>query len=638
MCGITGIVFSSDGKVDKARLERANELLRHRGPDEGGSYVDERVGLAMRRLSIIDVAGGHQPIESRDGSLVIVFNGEVYNFPELRAGLEKEGYPFKTRTDTEVVLALYEKEGASCVKRLRGMFAFAVWDNRRRRLFIARDRVGKKPLVYALLPGGLAFASELRSLLVWDGVDTAVNAKAVDLYLSLQYIPSPRSIYKGVQKLPPAHTLTYEDGRATVERYWDLLDAGPKLTDLGEATERLRAKVMEAVRVRLISDVPLGAFLSGGVDSSIVVAAMAELTSRPVKTFSIGFDHEQFTELPFAREVAERYGTEHREFVVKAEMTDVLPKLAWHYGEPYADSSALPSYYVSRETRKHVTVALNGDGGDEDFAGYVRYFAMKAARLYDNVPTPLKRAILAGAERLPDRDAPFSTLWRAKRFLRAMMATDIAQRHLKVICYFSEEDKVGLYSPAMLSAMGERRVGERPDAALYLAQGFERAKDEDFVNQMLYTDVVTYLPECLMAKIDIASMANSLEGRSPFLDHELMELAFRMPGDWKLKGLRGHKWILKRAFADKLPPSIIKRPKMGFGIPLAPWFRGKLKKYWEETVLSPEALGRDYFNPDAVRAMWDQHQAGKRDNGYRLWALMMLELWHKQYKPDFKGF
>ncbi|MBI2362854.1 MAG: asparagine synthase (glutamine-hydrolyzing) [Elusimicrobia bacterium] len=590
MCGITGVAFAADGRVDRARLQKANDLLRHRGPDDEGLYADARAGLAMRRLAIIDVAGGHQPIESSDGSLVIVLNGEVYNYPELRAGLEAGGYPFKTKTDTEVVLALYEKEGAACVKRLRGMFAFAVWDKRKKRLFVARDRIGKKPLVYALLPGGLAFASELRSLMVWDGVDASVNAKAVDLFLSLQYIPSPRTVFNGVRKLPPAHTLTYEDGRVVVERYWDLpLGEASPFKDPGEAEAAVREKLTEAVRIRLISEVPLGAFLSGGIDSS-------------------------------------------------TEMADVLPKLAWHYGEPYADASALPTYYVSRETRKHVTVALNGDGGDEDFGGYVRYFAMKAARLYDAVPGPLKTVITAGAELLPEKDAPFSTLWKAKRFLRSGLFTDLAQRHLKMICYFSEEDKQGLYAPGMLAALGERRAGERPDAASYLAAAYEKAKDEDFVNRMLYTDVVTYLPECLMAKVDIAAMANSLEGRSPFLDHEFMELAFRMPGEWKLKGLKGHKWLLKRAFADKLPKSISKRPKMGFGIPLGPWFRGKLKRYWEETVLSPEALSRGYFNKAALTAMWDQHQSGRRDHGYRLWALLMLELWHRECLPDFKGF
>jgi len=638
MCGICGVVYNEPGRVDEALLRKADDLIVHRGPDDEGRYVDEYAGLAMRRLAIIDLNTGHQPISSRDGSLNIVFNGEIYNFQELREGLEKRGYPFKTKTDTEVILALYEQEGAACVKKLRGMFAFAIWDSRRRRLFLARDRIGKKPLLYALGPGFLAFASELRCLLCWP-VDRRLNAKAVDYYLSLQYIPSPQTIYAGIRKLPPAHTLTFEGGKISIERYWDLpLGQPPLKCGVDEACEMIREKLREAVRLRLISDVPLGAFLSGGVDSSIVVALMSELSERPVKTFSIGFQEESFSELPYAREVAKAYGTDHRELVVTADMTDVLPKLAWHYGEPYADTSALPSYYVSRETRRYVTVALNGDGGDEDFAGYIRYFAMKTARLYDAVPAPLRRAAQAAAQLLPEQEAPFSFFWRLKRFLRSAVFADTARRHLQMICYFSEADKKGLYTPAMLHAMGMDEDRDRADAERYLDNAFQRAAREDFVNSLLYVDVATYLPECLMAKMDIASMANSLEGRSPFLDHEVMELAFRLPGDWKLKGLKGHKWILKKAFRDKLPPAIRRRGKMGFGIPIGSWFRGKLKDYWQDLVMSPKALSRGYFNREALQAIWDQHQTRRRDHGYRMWGQLMLELWHQQYEPDFKGF
>jgi asparagine synthase (glutamine-hydrolysing) len=518
------------------------------------------------------------------------------------------------------------------------MFAIAIWDSRNRRLFLARDRIGKKPLLYALGPGFLVFGSEMRCLLQWP-VDRTLNAKAVDYFLSLQYIPSPHTIYKGVYKLPPAHTLLFEKNQVTIERYWDIPLGKPLLThSVPEACEIIRDELKEAVRLRLISDVPLGAFLSGGVDSSIIVALMSELSSQPVKTFSIGFQEESFSELPFAREVAKAYGTDHREFIVTAEMADVLPKLAWHYGEPYADSSALPSYYVSRETRRFVTVALNGDGGDENFAGYIRYFAMKAARLYDAVPAPLRRATQAAAELLPEKEAPFSFFWKLKRFLRSAVFADIAKRHLKMICYFSEEDKKGLYTEGMLHAAGLDKGRERADAEHYLDNAFLRAQGEDFVNRMLYVDFATYLPECLMVKMDIASMANSLESRSPFLDHEFIETVFRLPGDWKLKGLKGHKWILKKAFGDKLPKRIQRRGKMGFGIPLGAWFRGQLKDYWRDHVLSPEALARGYFNREALERIWDQHQSRRRDHGYRMWALLMLELWHRQYEPDFKGF
>ena len=629
MCGICGIVNERPGTIDRDALARANDLIRHRGPDDEGYYVDDQAGLAMRRLSIIDLSTGHQPISNPDDTAWIVFNGEIYNFQQLRPELEKSGYPFKTRTDTEVVLALYERHGLEFVTRLRGMFAIAIWDKRRKRLVLARDRIGKKPLVYARGPSSLAFASELRCLFEF-GLSRELEPKAIDLFLSLQYIPSPLTVYKCANKLPPAHILVYEKGDLRVERYWDLPLGKPSAAkDPVEAETLLRDKLTESVRLRMISDVPLGAFLSGGVDSSIVVAAMSRVSDRPVKTFSIGFEEEEFSELPYARAVAKMYGTEHTEFVVKAEMADILPKLAWHYGEPYADSSALPSYYVARETRKFVTVALNGDGGDEDFAGYIRYFAMKAARWWDMLPKGLRAGVASSVEHLPEGKAPFSLFWRAKRFVRSVAFADIAARHLKMICYFSDEDKRGLYSPEMLSRLGVSSEGELTAAREYLRDAFQRAEGEDFVNRLLYADTVTYLPECLMTKMDIATMANSLEGRSPFLDHEFMELAFSLPGDWKLKGLKGHKWILKRAFRDYLPPAIRKRGKMGFGIPLGPWFRGQLKDYWRDHVLSSKALSRGYFREEALKRIFDEHQSGRRDHGYRMWALLMLELWHE---------
>ncbi|MBI5240367.1 MAG: asparagine synthase (glutamine-hydrolyzing) [Elusimicrobia bacterium] len=626
MCGICGIVYKDGTSPDQGRLKAANDRLTHRGPDDEGFYIDGPAGLGMRRLAIIDLNTGHQPISSADGRCTIVFNGEIYNFLELREELESQGYVFRTKTDTEAILALYERLGTGCVKRLRGMFAIAIWDKSEQSLFIARDRIGKKPLVYTEQGGFLAFASELRSLFVWPGVPREVDPEAIDLFLSLQYIPSPKTIYSGVKKLPPGHFLLHRKGKTVVERYWDIPVGQPPITaDVEEAKRIVVDKLREAVRLRLISDVPLGAFLSGGVDSSIIVALMAEMSSQPVKTFSIGFDEAEFSELRFAKEVARRYGCEHTEFVVKPEMADVLPKLAWHYGEPYADPSALPSYYVARETRRFVTVALNGDGGDENFAGYVRYFAMKLARYFDLMPGPARSALRSGAELLPDWRAPYGFSWRLKRFLRSALFTDLPRRHLKMICYFTEEDKEGFYSPDFAARLGAARGA----AQGYMERAFAACPDEDFVNRMLYVDFKTYLPECLMAKMDIAAMANSLEGRSPFLDHEFVETVFRMPGDWKLRGLRGHKWLLKEAFRDKLPPLIFNRGKMGFGIPLGSWFRGPLKDYWADHALGAKALARGYFQEAALRRLWDEHQSGRRDHGYRLWALLMLELWHE---------
>ena len=632
MCGITGIYnFANGGAADGAELRRLNNLILHRGPDDEGIYLDGPVGLAMRRLSIIDLSTGHQPISNEDGTVWIVFNGEIYNFPQLRAEVEAKGHTFHTRTDTETIVHLYEEYGKDCVKKLRGMFAFAIWDSREKKLFIARDRVGKKPLVYTAQNGSLIFSSELRAVADAKGVKKEINFAALDLYLALQYIPSPHTIYKNIFKLPPAHTLTVQNGRVTVEQYWDLpLEAKPPEISFGEAKEEVRAKLEEAVKIRMVSDVPLGAFLSGGVDSSIIVALMSKLSSRPVRTFSIGFEEQEFSELGYAAEVAKMYGCEHTEFIVRAEMADVLPKLAWHYSEPYADASALPSYYVARETRKHVTVALNGDGGDENFAGYLRYVAMRLAHYWDYLPGPAKKAFAAAAEVLPEKNAPFNTLWRAKRFLRSAVFSDFPSRHLKMVCFFGEDEKRALYSPAFLSALGEDLSG----AKNYIGASYEKAKGLDFVNQLLYVDMKTYLPEDLMVKIDIATMANSLEGRSPLLDHEFMEFCFALRGDWKLRGVNKTKWLLKESFADMLPQSIINRPKMGFGIPLGQWFRGELKGYWQEHCLSAKALSRGYFNEAALRNLWREHQDGKRDHGYRLWALLMLELWHENFMPD----
>ena len=627
MCGICGIVDGRGRTPDRALLKKANDLIAHRGPDDEGFFVEGPVALAMRRLAIIDLNTGHQPLSYDEGNLWIVFNGEIYNYQSLREELLARGHRLKTKSDTEAILALYQEMGPACVAKLRGMFAFAIWDKNKRRLFIARDRIGKKPLVYAERPDGtLVFGSELRCLFALDPtLPRDVDPTAIDMYLSLQYIPSPKTIYKAVKKLPPGHTLVWENGRTTVERYWDLpLGQPPATTDVEEAKRLLREKLTESVKLRMISDVPLGAFLSGGVDSSVIVALMSGLSSKPVKTFSIGFDEERFSETRYAKMVADRYKTDHTEFVVKPEMADVLPKLAWHYGEPYADASALPTYYVARETRKFVTVALNGDGGDENFAGYIRYFAMKAARVADALPGGVLAALKAGAELLPEYDAPLGNVWRTKRFLRSTLFNDLPGRHLRMIGYFAEDEKVGLYAPEFKAALGS----EAGSAKDYLARAFAACKDEDFVNQMLYVDFKTYLPECLMAKVDVATMACSLEGRSPLLDHEFVELAYRMPGDWKLRGLSGHKWIFKEAFKDLLPPEILKRKKMGFGIPLGSWFRGALKEYWADRVLSRDALARGYFTEKGLRALWDQHQSGRHDHGYRLWALLMLELWH----------
>ena len=633
MCGICGKYnYATTEPVEKEELKKMNDLLAHRGPDDDGFHVDGNLGLAMRRLSIIDLSTGRQPISNEDGSIWIVFNGEIYNFQALHEMLAAKGHVFKTRSDTETIIHLYEEKGADFVKELRGMFAIAIWDGRKNRLLLARDRMGKKPLFYSMNGTSIAFASELRSLLAAGGISRDIDLRAVDAYLTLQYIPSPLTIFKSVRKLPPASVLVLEKGNVTIEKYWDLPLAAEKLdSPLEEIKERLYDGLLEATKIRLISEVPLGAFLSGGIDSSVVVALMAKSSDQPVKTFSIGFKEARFSELGYARQVAEMYGTKHTEFVVEANMADVLETLVRHYGEPYADASALPSYFVSRETRKAVTVALNGDGGDETFGGYLRYVAMKLDSYLQAAPAGLKRSLLEFTHLFPKK-APYGIFWRAEKFLKASLRESLPLRYLSTVSFFGPDEKDGLFTPAFENALGK----ELGYAEKYITGLFSIPEGQDLLNKLVYVDSRSYLPECLMTKMDIASMANSLEARSPFLDHKVMEFAFRLPGELKLRGLNGTKWILKETFKEMLPARIYKRGKMGFGIPLGPWFKGELKDYWAGTCLSAKALGRGYFNKEHLFRLWDEHQSGARDHGYKLWALLMLELWHKEFADDFK--
>ena len=633
MCGICGKYnYATTEPVTKEELKKMNDLLIHRGPDDEGYHTDGNAGLAMRRLSIIDLSTGHQPICNEDGSVWIVFNGEIYNFQALHDILVAKGHVFKTRSDTETIVHLYEEHGADFVKELRGMFAIAILDKKRKRLLLARDRIGKKPLYYSMNGTFIAFASELRSLLAAGGVSREVDLRAVDAYLTLQYVPSPLSIFKNVKKLEPASILVLENGKAVIEKYWDLpLDAEKLSLPLPEIKKRLYDGLLEATKIRMISEVPLGAFLSGGIDSSVVVALMAESSPQPVKTFSIGFKEAEFSELAYARQVAQMYGTEHTEFIVEAGMAGILETLVRHYGEPYADSSALPSYFVSRETRKSVTVALNGDGGDENFGGYLRYVAMRVDSYWHVMPSAVKKALLNLAYLFPKK-APYGIFWRAAKFMKASMLQSQPLRYVSTISMFGPNEKRGLLSAEFENRLGgDINYGER-----YITDLFKAPAGQDLINKLLYVDFRSYLPECLMAKMDIAAMANSLEARSPFLDHKVIEFAYRLPGNLKLRGINGTKWILKETFKDMLPERIYKRGKMGFGIPLGAWFRGELKNYWAETCLSEKALGRGYFNKEHLFMLWDEHQSRARDHGYRLWTLLMLELWHKEFADDFK--
>jgi len=598
--------------------------IRHRGPDDDGFFFDGPAGLGMRRLAIIDLKSGQQPIHNSDRTAWIVFNGEIYNYLELRDRLEKLGHTFYTNSDTEAIVHAYDRYGVDCPKHLRGMFAFAIWDTRAQALFLARDRVGKKPLLYAQINGQFVFASEFSALLLHPDINREIDPAALDKYLSFMCVPAPLTAFRSIRKLEPGHSLRWRNGNVTIERYWQP-DFSRKL-DISEeeAGERAVDILREAVRVRLMSEVPLGAFLSGGIDSSTVVALMSEASSERVKTFSIGFEEQDFSELHHARRVAEHVGADHSEFIVRPDAMEVLPLLVEHYGEPYADSSAIPTYYVARETRKHVTVALNGDGGDEAFAGYERYAAMQLAERYHRLPALLRESLIEQAVGLlPSSEMRRSRVRDAKRFLKAASLPKV-ERYLRWVSAFDAEQKLAIYSDEF------RHQTDSAAAKHLLEPWFAHANGSGIVDAALLTDIMTYLPNDLLVKVDIATMAVSLEARSPFLDHHVIEFAASLPEKLKLRGLTT-KYLLKRVLRRLLPPEILNRRKMGFGVPIGHWFRGTLQPFMRQKLLSDKALGRNLFQPGVVRHLIDQHTEGEKDNSAQLWTLLMLELWFERF-------
>jgi asparagine synthase (glutamine-hydrolysing) len=625
MCGITGIVRSDGAPVDRDLLARMNQAIEHRGPDEDGFYFSDGVGLAMRRLAIIDLKSGQQPIHNADRTAWIVYNGEIYNYRELRQELEKRGHRFYTDSDTEAIVHAYDEYGTDCPKYLRGMFALAIWDTRTKSLFLARDRVGKKPLLYAQVNGQLVFGSEFMALLQHPDVSRDVNYEAIHHYLSFICVPAPLTAFQSISKLPPGHSLLWKNGEIKLERYWQIDFSNKISISEEEAGERVVDLLREAVRVRLMSEVPLGAFLSGGIDSSAVVALMAQESSEKVKTFSIGFEEQDFSELHHARRVAEHVGTEHHEFIVKPDAMEILPTLVEHYGEPFADSSAIPSYYVSRETRKHVTVALNGDGGDECFAGYERYAAMNVAQRYVKLlPAAIRNGLIRNvANALPQAQSRKNPFRKAQRFLDAASLSPV-QRYLRWVSAFDEQAKLNLYSENF------RNETARFSTIGFLEPWFAKANGAGIVDASLLTDTMTYLPNDLLVKMDIASMAVSLEARSPFLDHHLMEFAASLPERLKLRGLTT-KYLLKKILKKFVPEENLTRAKMGFGIPIGDWFRTNMQTFLRETLLSEKALARGLFKRDRVRQMIDQHVERKVDHDHRLWSLLMLELWFERF-------
>jgi len=624
MCGIVGIVRNDGKPIDEELLARMNDAIRHRGPDEDGFYVNGSTGLAMRRLAIIDLKSGQQPIHNRDRSAWIVFNGEIYNYLELREKLEKLGHTFYTNSDTEAIVHAYDQFGTDCPRHLRGMFAFAIWNERTQELFLARDRVGKKPLLYAEVNGQLIFGSEFSALLLHPDISREIEPEALDYYLSFMCIPAPLTVYKSIRKLEPGHWLRWRNGNVERQRYWE--PDFTKKIDISEeeAGERTIEILRDAVRVRLMSEVPLGAFLSGGIDSSAVVALMSQESSERVKTFSIGFEEQDFSELHHARRVAEHVGADHHEFIVRPDAIEVLPMLVEHYGEPYADSSALPTYYVARETRKHVTVALNGDGGDESFAGYERYIAMGLTEKYRRLPSFLRESLIRrGVNLIPTDPTKRSKIKSAQRLL-AVVEQPKTSRYMKWMSTFNDELKGPLYSDLFREqTMGANATG-------ILDTWFKRANGIGMVDALLLTDQMTYLPNDLLVKVDIATMAVSLEARSPFLDHHVIEFAASLPQNLKLRRLTG-KYLLKKVLRKLLPSENLTRRKMGFGVPIGHWFRGKMQPFLREVVLSDKALRRGLFKPEAVKHLVDSHTRAERDYSHQLWTLLMLELWFNRF-------
>jgi asparagine synthase (glutamine-hydrolysing) len=625
MCGIAGrFNFKSGAPVDPNVVRSMCDLIAHRGPDGEDVFARGPIGLGHRRLAIIDLSdAGRQPMSTADGRYWITFNGEIYNFLQLRAEFEKRGHQFRSRTDTEVILAAYREFGVDCLGHLRGMFAFAIWDANDRTLFLARDRVGKKPLYYRLDGDGIAFASEPKAFLAEPGFEPRPNLDAIAHYLTYHYIASPHSAFEGVARVRPGHYLLVTDATVATKRYWRLPYQPKRQLSVEDARERLLSELQEATRLRLISDVPLGAFLSGGVDSGTVVALMAEQSSAPVKTFTIGFDEADFNEVEYARLVARRYNTDHHEFVVRPDATEIFSKLVWHYNEPFADSSAIPSYYLSQLTRQHVTVALNGDGADESFAGYRRYVVPPSFRMYSRLPEAARRALAAAASMLPGEPGSREPGARVRRWVRRN-SLPVDRWNAANRMYFDDELKARVWTPEFARAAEGARSDE-----IFLDES-SRSGSSDVLDVMLNADVNWYLTDALLVKIDIATMAHGLEGRSPFLDHHVMEFAASLPSDMKVHD-GTTKYLLKQTVRHLLPPEIIDRPKKGFSVPLRHWFRHELKALAYDVLLDSRAASRGYFRPAAVRQMLDEHVSGARNNQENIWILLMLELWHRTF-------
>jgi asparagine synthase (glutamine-hydrolysing) len=625
MCGIVGLISS---QLDlQQTLHNMCESIRHRGPDDEGLACQGKIGIGMRRLSIIDLSGGHQPIYNEDGRFAIVFNGEIYNYVELYDELQQLGHVFQTHSDTETIVHAYEEWGPDCLQRLNGMFAFAIWDRVKGQLFIVRDRLGKKPLYYRYQDGLFAFASEVRALKQIPDLSWTVDLEAVHHYLSLQYIPTPLSIYREVRKLPPAHWLLTDGKTLTIQRYWNVDYIPKRRESLTDLQEELRHLIGEAVRLRLRSDVPLGVFLSGGLDSAVILAEMARQMSRPVEAFTIGFEEGEFNEVEYAAQVAQMHGANHHRFTVKISADNDPFMLARQLDEPFANSSALPTFYLAQQTRHHVTVALSGDGSDEVFAGYQRYVLDRLIPWY--APTPAvwgNRVVNLASTKLRVRhDLPTEANWvlGLKRIPQVIGIPRTASV-LRWGSYFNEAMKQELYTPEMTAAT------QNLSSVQILDDDYRRACADSALDRTLYTDLMNYLPDDGHFKVDRMSMANSLEVRQPYMDVNVVEFAARLPLEAKISGLT-QKALLRQAYTAVLPRSTVKRPKRGFAVPISQWFHGPLGDVTRQVVLGADAHTRQFFRPEICQRLIDEHAQRKDDHGKRLWALLILELWLREH-------
>ena len=624
MCGIAGFSNFHLQEGSEAELEAMGQAIYHRGPDAGGIYLDEQIGLCHRRLSILDLSeAGNQPMYSADGSLVIVFNGEIYNFLEIRAELEQQGVTFKSHTDTEVILALYAREGVKCLEKLNGMFAFALWDKNTQELFIARDRLGKKPLYYYTEGDRFAFGSEIKAILALKDIPREIRLDAVYDFFAYQYVPDPKSIFQHINKLPPAHYMLLNKNGFSIHEYWDVSFKNISTQSEEEHKAQLKALLEKVTRQRMISDVPLGAFLSGGVDSSGVVAMMAEASETPVKTCTIGFDDEKFNEADFAKEIAEKYNTEHHEFTVHQNVAEQLEHIAGFFDEPFADPSLVPTYFVSELARKAVTVALAGDGGDEMFAGYQKYTTDDIEnKLRNKFPKSIRKHLFPGLAKISG--AIPGTIGKKAKSLLTSLSHEPGMGFYITNSMMTDEAWEQLAKPQIKDQLN----GYHPSQ--YTLDMYNKADGPDHLSKILYTDIKTYMTGDILVKVDRMSMAHSLEVRAPILDYQVTEFAATLPSSQKYRDGE-KKYLLKEVFKPFIPESLLYRKKMGFSTPLDEWFRSELKEFSEKRIQNKKSGLHSIFNGNAIERVWNEHQSKQRNHGIILWSMLMYQLWHERY-------